>query len=66
MRMSPAVAAEPVYKLLGKQGLGTETMPQANEPILHDIGFLLHAGGHGSLPSDWETFFAFMGTHLKG
>ena len=30
-----AVAAGPVYKLLGKQGLGTDQMPAAGKPILH-------------------------------
>jgi hypothetical protein len=60
-----AVAAEPVYKLLGKQGLGTETMPQAGEPILHDIGYFMHSGGHGSIPSDWDQYFAFMKMHLE-
>jgi hypothetical protein len=60
-----AVAAEPVYKLLGKQGLGTDKMPAAGEPILHTIGFYMHAGGHGSLPADWDVFFKFMQMHLQ-
>src|SRR5438045_4415428 len=60
-----AVAAGPVFKLLGKEGLDTQTMPQANEPILHTIGYFMHAGGHGSLPSDWQQSFAFMKVHLK-
>ena len=59
-----AVAAEPVYTLLGKQGLGTKTMPGPGEPILHDIGFFMHDGGHGTLPGDWDVFFAFLEKHL--
>ena len=55
-----AVAAGPVYKLLGKEGLTTDVMPQANEPILHDIAYFMHTGGHGSLPSDWDQYLAFM------
>src|ERR1044071_5722166 len=46
-----AVAAEPVHKLFGKQGLGTDQMPAAGVPILHDIGYYMHAGGHGAIPS---------------
>jgi hypothetical protein len=60
-----AVAAEPVYKLLGKQGLGTDQWPAAGEPILHDIGYYMHAGGHGSLPADRAIYLKFMDIHLK-
>ena len=59
-----AVAAEPVYRLLGKQGLGTDHMPAAGEPILHTMGYVMHAGGHGTIPSDWELFLKFMQMHL--
>jgi hypothetical protein len=60
-----AVAAEPVYKLFGKQGLGTTEWPAAGQPILHDIGYFMHAGGHGTLPSDWDVFIKFLEMHLK-
>lgn len=60
-----AVAAGPVYELLGKQGLGTDKMPAAGEPILHTIGFFMHAGGHGSAPADWPVFLEFMQMHLQ-
>jgi hypothetical protein len=59
-----AVAAEPVYKLFGKQGLGTDRMPAAGEAILHDIGYYMHAGGHGAIPSDWDVYLKFMQQHL--
>jgi len=60
-----AVAAEPVYRLLGKQGLGTDQMPAAGEPILHDIGYYMHAGGHGTMPADWDIYLKFLEMHLK-
>ncbi|HYW48019.1 MAG TPA: glycosyl hydrolase [Bryobacteraceae bacterium] len=60
-----AVAAGPVYRLLGKQGLDTDQWPAAGQPILHDIGYFMHAGGHGTLPSDWEVFLKFMEMHLQ-
>jgi len=60
-----AVAAEPVYELLGKEGLGTDKMPAAGEPILHTIGYFMHDGGHGPLPTDWTVFLAFMQMHLQ-
>jgi hypothetical protein len=60
-----AVAAEPVYKLFGKQGLGTTEWPAAGQPILHDISYFMHAGGHGTLPSDWDVFLKFLEMNLK-
>jgi hypothetical protein len=60
-----AVAAGPVYRLLGKQGLDTDQMPAAGTPILHTIGYYMHAGGHGTIPSDWDQFLAFMQMHLQ-
>jgi len=60
-----AVAAEPAYQLLGKQGLGTDKLPAAGEPILHTIGFVMHEGGHGMVSSDWDVYVKFMEMHLK-
>jgi hypothetical protein len=59
-----AVSAEPVYRLFGKQGLGTDQMPQAGQPVLHDIAYFMHAGGHGMVPGDWEVYLQFMKMHL--
>ena len=60
-----AVAAGPVYRLLGKQGLDTDQMPPAGQAILHTIGYYMHAGGHGTLPPDWDQFLKFMQMHLQ-
>jgi hypothetical protein len=59
-----AVAAESVFRLLGKQGLGTDQWPEAGQPIFHTIGYYMHAGGHGTIPSDWDQFLKFMDMHL--
>ncbi len=60
-----AVSAEPVFKLFGKEALGTTTMPAAGQTIFHTLGFVMHAGGHGTIPSDWDLFLKFMQMHLK-
>lgn len=60
-----AVAAEPIYNLLGKHGLNTDKMPSAGEPVLHDIGFYMHDGGHGMLPTDWNIILNFLQKHLQ-
>ena len=58
-----AISAGPVYHLLRKRGVDTDQMPAAEEPILN-IGYYKHAGGHGTIPSDWEVFLKFMELHL--
>jgi hypothetical protein len=59
-----AVSAEPVYKLMGKQGLGTDVWPAAGQPVLHDLGYYMHAGGHGALPADYKIFIDFIKMHF--
>lgn len=58
------VAAGSVYKLLGKEGLDTDVWPAANQPILHDLGYYMHDGGHGMVPSDWDVYIQFLKMHL--
>lgn len=60
-----AVAAEPVYRLYGKQGLGTVTMPPAGRTLMNMIGYQMHAGGHGTLPGDWEHLVEFLRLRLQ-
>ncbi|MCF7972758.1 MAG: lipid II flippase Amj family protein [Phycisphaerae bacterium] len=51
--------------LLGQTSLNTKDMPRAGAPILNTLGYFMHAGGHGYLPSDWDVFFQYMTKHLK-
>lgn len=60
-----ALAAAPVYRLFGKQVPTSPDVPPAGEPVLTTLGFLMHAGGHGTIPSDWDVFLRFMKTHLQ-
>lgn len=59
-----AEAAGPVYKLLGKRGLETDIWPPAGTPVLNDLGYYMHAGGHGSLPADFDIYLNFMKKHF--
>ncbi len=59
-----AVAAGPVYRLLGKKGLDTDVWPAAKQSILHDIGYYMHEGGHGMATSDWDIYLEFLKMHL--
>lgn len=59
-----AAAAEPVWTLLGKKGLGTNVWPEAGKPIINDLGYYMHEGGHGILPGDYAVFIRFMKMHF--
>ena len=59
-----AVEAGPVYKLLGKEDLGTDVMPEADQPIYNTLGFVMHDGGHGIMPQDWTYYLEFMKKYL--
>jgi hypothetical protein len=57
-----AIAAEPVYKLFGKNGPGTLAMPKAGETslLMNPLGYYIHEGGHTVLPEDWALFIRYM------
>lgn len=61
-----AVAAEPVYKLFGKSGPGTDVMPKAEEKsmLFNTLGYYMHAGGHGPVPGDWPLYIEYLKKHL--
>ncbi|MGY2134287.1 glucuronyl esterase domain-containing protein [Hymenobacter sp. HD11105] len=59
-----AVAATPVYRLLGQQGVETSTMPAAGQKIGGTLSYYMHEGGHGIIPADYPVFVEFMRSHL--
>ena len=59
-----AVAAGPVYSLLGKQGLDTDQMPAAGRGFFLTIVYFEQFGGHGTIPSDLDQYLQFLKMHL--
>jgi hypothetical protein len=60
-----AVAAGPVYTLLGKKDLGaTEFPPIETALISGDLGFRQHTGGHTPAPN-WPTFLDFASRYMR-
>ena len=54
-----AVAAGPVYTLLGKKDLGISEMPPMGTALIEgDIAFRQHFGGHTTI-DNWPTFIKF-------
>ncbi len=60
-----AQAASPVYALFGKRGLADEPEPTPDVPILNDLGYHMHTGGHTTLATDWRVFLDFADRHLR-
>ncbi len=58
-------AAEPVYRLLGKAGLGVLAPPSADRPVGDTIGYHNRTGKHALTASDWELFLDFADRHLR-
>jgi hypothetical protein len=60
-----AVAAGPVYRLLGKKDLGTSEFPEVETGLTDgELAFRQHNGGHTTGPN-WPTFLAFADRYIK-
>jgi hypothetical protein len=60
-----AVAAGPVYRLLGKKDLGTSEFPEIETGLTAgELAFRQHRGGHTTGPN-WPTFLAFADRYIK-
>jgi hypothetical protein len=59
-----AVAAGPVYRLLGRRDLGTSVMPAPDVALVSgEIAFREHVGAHTDGP-DWPVFLAYASRYL--
>jgi hypothetical protein len=59
-----ALAADPVYKLLGTKGLPVDHMPGLNEPAMGTIGYHIRPGVHDVTLYDWDRYMDFADRHL--
>ncbi len=60
-----AVAAGPVFRLLGKKDLGTAEFPELEKGLTDgELAFRQHRGGHTTGPN-WPTFLAFADRYIK-
>jgi hypothetical protein len=60
-----AVAAGPVFRLLGKKDLGANEFPEIETSLISgELAFRQHKGGHTTGPN-WPTFLEFASRYIK-
>ena len=60
-----ALHADPVYRLLGLEGLPATEMPSVDQPTVGRVGYHVRTGGHNLSPYDWEQYLDFMDRHVR-
>lgn len=60
-----ALNADPVYRLLGKEGLGVGEMPRVNTPVGTTIGYHIRTGKHDVTDYDWDHYLSFADRHFE-
>ena len=58
------IEARKVYQLLGKDVPAGDELPAADQPIYTTLGYVMHEGGHGIQPQDWDYYLEFMKRYL--
>jgi hypothetical protein len=58
-----AKAAEPVWRLLGQEGVGVELPPPPDTPVGRTIGYHTRTGAHDLTAWDWERYLDFADRH---
>jgi hypothetical protein len=58
-------AADPVYRLLGVEGLAAERMPEPGRLVDSRLGYFIRSGKHSMTRADWKVYLDFADRHLS-
>lgn len=58
-------AADPVYRLLGVEGLGMQSRPPMSQLLVSRLGYFIRPGKHSMTTLDWDAYLDFADRHLK-
>jgi hypothetical protein len=57
-------AADPVYRLLGVEGLAAKRMPPINTLVNSRLGYHIRPGKHSMGRQDWKVWVEYADKHL--
>jgi hypothetical protein len=58
--------ADPVYRLLGSNGLDGQGLPDPDRLLETPLGYYIRPGKHAMTTGDWKIFLAFADRHFGG